>query len=133
MIGKIFLLIFTCAVIATIGVPTILIAHSWKAPKEASEQTNPVAKTQDSIDRGKVLYLKLCATCHGNSGQGDGPLANKLTPKPADLIERAAHHSDGDFAWKIKNGRGAMPAFKDQLSEKEIWDVTNFLKRKQGP
>ena len=65
--------------------------------------------------------------------QGDGPLAKKLTPKPADLVERAAHHSDGDFVWKITNGRGAMPAFKDQLSENDVWDLTNFLKRKQNP
>ena len=130
MINRIFVLMVTWAVIALIGVPTIIIAHSWKAPREASERENPVPKDQESIERGKMLYLKFCATCHGTNGQGDGPLADKLTPKPADLVERAAHHSDGDFAWKIANGRGAMPAFKNQLSEDEIWDLTNFLKRK---
>ena len=128
MTGKILVLIFAWAVIATIVVPTIIIAHSWKAPKEASERQNPVPKNQDSIERGKALYRKYCASCHGKNGQGDGPLAKNLTPKPADLVERAAHHSDGDFAWKITNGRGAMPAFKDQLSEAEIWDLTNFIK-----
>ena len=128
MIGKILVLIFAWAVIATIGVPTIIIAHSWKAPKEASERQNPVPKGQDSIERGEVLYRKYCASCHGKSGQGDGPLAHNLKPKPADLVERAAHHSNGDFAWKITNGRGAMPAFKDQMSEDEIWDLTNFIK-----
>ena len=116
MINRIFVLMVTWAVIALIGVPTIIIAHSWKAPREASERENPVPKDQESIERGKMLYLKFCATCHGTNGQGDGPLADKLTPKPADLVERAAHHSDGDFAWKIANGRGAMPAFKNQLS-----------------
>jgi hypothetical protein len=25
----------------------------------------------------------------------------------------AAHHPDGDLAWKIANGRGAMPPWKD--------------------
>ena len=133
MINRIFVLMVTWAVIALIGVPTIIIAHSWKAPREASERENPVPKDQESIERGKMLYLKFCATCHGTNGQGDGPLADKLTPKPADLMERAAHHSDGDFAWKIKNGRGAMPGFKNQLSENEIWDLINFLKRRQNP
>ncbi len=133
MKSKIFVLIFACALIATLGIPALILGHSWKAPKKASQWTNPVSKTQDSIERGKVLYRKLCVACHGKSGQGDGPLANKLRPEPPDLIERSAHHSDGDFAWKIKNGRGAMPAFKDQLSENEIWDLINFLKRKQSP
>ena len=133
MISRIFVLILTWTVITTLGIPAIIIAHSWKAPKDASERKNPVPKTQESFERGRVLYLKLCASCHGKNGQGDGPLANKLTPKPADLIVRAAHHSDGDFAWKITNGRGAMPAFKNQLSENEIWDLVNFLKKKQRP
>ena len=65
------MLIVGCAVIAAIGVPKIIIAHSWKAPKEASERQNPVPKNQDSIIRGKVLYRKYCASCHGKNGQGD--------------------------------------------------------------
>jgi mono/diheme cytochrome c family protein len=127
MTGKTIGLIFVWAVIASISVPTIIIAHSWKAPKEASDRQNPAPKDQDSIERGKALYRKCCASCHGKNGQGDGPLATKLKPKPADLVHRAIHHSDGDFAWKITNGRGTMPAFKDQLSENEIWDLINYL------
>ena len=128
MTGKTLVAILVWAVIASISVPTIIIAHSWKAPKEASERQNPAPKNLESIERGKALYRQYCASCHGINGQGDGPLAKNLTPKPADLVERAAHHSDGDFAWKITNGRGAMPGFKDQLSENQIWDVTNFIK-----
>ena len=70
MIGKILVLIFAWAVIVTIAVPTIIIAHSWKAPKEASERQNPVPKNQDSIERGKALYRKYCASCHGKNGAG---------------------------------------------------------------
>jgi mono/diheme cytochrome c family protein len=55
-------------------------------------------------------------------------LAKNLTPKPADLVEHAARHSDGDFVWKITNGRGTMPGFKDQLTQNQILDVTNFIK-----
>ena len=128
MTGKTLVAILVWAVIASISVPTIIIAHSWKAPKEASERQNPAPKNLESIERGKALYRQYCASCHGINGQGDGPLAKNLTPKPADLVERAAHHSDGDFAWKITNGRGAMPAFKDQLSESQIWDLTNFIR-----
>jgi mono/diheme cytochrome c family protein len=39
----------------------------------------------------------------------------------------ASHHADGDIAWKIENGRGAMPAWKGRLKEKDIWHLTNFI------
>jgi mono/diheme cytochrome c family protein len=39
----------------------------------------------------------------------------------------AGHHPDGDIAWKIANGRGPMPAWKETLSQKDIWHLTNFV------
>ncbi len=38
-----------------------------------------------------------------------------LNPKPADLTALAGQHPDGDFAWKIANGRGPMPAWERSL------------------
>jgi hypothetical protein len=53
MTGKILVLIFAWAVIVTIGVPTIIIAHSWKAPKEASERQNPTPKNRTPLKEVK--------------------------------------------------------------------------------
>ena len=36
-------------------------------------------------------------------------------------------HEDGDIAWKIAVGRGAMPGFKEKLSQEQIWDLVNFI------
>lgn len=36
-------------------------------------------------------------------------------------------HSDGDFAWKIKTGKDEMPAWEDDLEEKEIWSLVNYI------
>lgn len=36
-------------------------------------------------DFGKGVYDSKCASCHGVSGKGDGPLAASLLKKPADL------------------------------------------------
>jgi nucleotide-binding universal stress UspA family protein len=38
---------------------------------------------------GGELYRTYCATCHGTSAKGDGPLASSMTRKPADLTEIA--------------------------------------------
>jgi len=43
------------------------------------------------------------------------------------LTVMAGQHPDGDFAWKIANGRGPMPAWKQSLKPNQIWDAVNFI------
>lgn len=38
----------------------------------------------DGLQRGRDLYLRHCVHCHGVSGDGNGPTAQYLTPKPRD-------------------------------------------------
>jgi hypothetical protein len=52
----------------------------------AAEDTNPNRET----------YLKLCSSCHGADGKGDGALASMLTPKPTDLTQLAKKNG-GEF------------------------------------
>lgn len=43
----------------------------------------PVApKSLPDLARGAALYATQCASCHGDAGRGDGPLAARLDPKP---------------------------------------------------
>jgi mono/diheme cytochrome c family protein len=99
----------------------------WSAPHEAANRPNPIPLDQTSIERGRELFQNKCALCHGTTGKGDGSAAKGLDPKPANLAEMSAHHPDGDIAWKIATGRGPMPAWKDILTENDIWDLTNFI------
>ncbi len=106
--------------------PAADAAH-WMAPEKEANRKNPVAASAASIARGKKLFQANCASCHGAGGKGDGPAGAALNPKPADLAAMAGQHPDGDFAWKIEHGRGAMPAWKATLSEAQIWDTVNFI------
>lgn len=45
------------------------------------------------IDAGAVLFRDHCATCHGLSGQGDGPMTKILSVEPPDLTRLAAVES----------------------------------------
>jgi mono/diheme cytochrome c family protein len=101
-------------------------AH-WASPKEAAARINPVKNDKSSIERGGGNYALLCVSCHGVNALGDGPKAASLDPKPTNLKAMSGGHADGDFAWKIANGRGAMPAWKSILEENQIWDLVNFI------
>jgi mono/diheme cytochrome c family protein len=45
-----------------------------------------LAHAQDEM-LGKAEYLRSCASCHGVSGKGDGPVAKSLVKPPADLTK----------------------------------------------
>lgn len=45
----------------------------------------PEASAQDSSSEGVVLYEKLCANCHGKTGDGRGRASRYLFPRPRDL------------------------------------------------
>ena len=101
-------------------------AH-WMSPEGEAEKLNPIKSDIASIERGKKSYAMLCATCHGVTAMGDGAAGAALNPKPTNLKAMSGGHPDGDFAWKIANGRGAMPAWKSLLKEDQIWDLVNFI------
>jgi mono/diheme cytochrome c family protein len=46
-----------------------------------------VAEAQGRIDIGKREYDGNCASCHGVSGRGDGPMARHLVTPPSDLTQ----------------------------------------------
>jgi mono/diheme cytochrome c family protein len=50
------------------------------------------AVDQASLDLGKMLFESKCATCHGMDGKGDGPQAQTLPKKPANLTTLAKRH-----------------------------------------
>lgn len=120
--------VWLCVGMACGFVTTEVIAHEWMAPKTAAKQANPVPYEQDSIGRGKEVYLDNCVACHGDRAQGMNAEEAGLKKDAPNLKKRLSTHTDGDFYWKIQEGRGEMPSFKEELSPKEIWEVIHFIK-----
>ena len=102
-------------------------AGHWMAPPAEASKKNPVDSSSESIAQGKMLYSQYCSSCHGPTAEGDGPAASALNPKPTNLKMMSGHHPDGDFAWKIKNGRGAMPAWDKTLNDTQVWHLVNYI------
>ena len=102
----------------------------------------PVAKKGNPAE-GKENYAMFCTNCHGEKGEGNGPVANvaKMDPKPK-------NHTDGKYMNERKSedlfkviklgGKGVdksvyMPAFGMILSEEEIWNLIAYLRTIAAP
>lgn len=119
-----------------------VVAGLWLAPQaqeprrnpEAQKLKNPEPKNTESIDAGKKLYQRYCASCHGPNGKGDGGLALS-GGEPSDLTDDAWDYgsTDGEIFVVIRDGVSAdMLAYKEKLNEKQIWQVVNYI-RSIGP
>ena len=91
---------------------------------------NAWAESGDPV-KGKAIYERLCVTCHGAHGKGDGPASKMMMPPPVDLTSaKVKSQPDSDLLQAIQNGRPPtpMPAFKGQLSEQQIHDVLAYVR-----
>lgn len=52
----------------------------------------PAVLAEDA-ERGQALFITHCATCHGSSAMGDGPMAAVLSVRPADLTALSADNA----------------------------------------
>ena len=103
-------------------------------PSEYRGQFNPLSPTQGVVEEGGKLYQKHCSRCHGADGMGDREAANNLSPSPALLayMVQMPMSVDEYLLWSISEGgerfNTDMPAFKNRLSEKEIWRIITFMR-----
>lgn len=88
---------------------------------------NPTGNTK----QGESVYRTHCLNCHGAKGQGDGPVADSLTPRPADLSsEMIQKKPEKELVKIIQEGKPgtSMPAWKGDLSDQHIQDVLAYLR-----
>ncbi|MEK7245814.1 MAG: ethylbenzene dehydrogenase-related protein [Pseudomonadota bacterium] len=100
----------------------------------------PVASALADVEPGRVVYDRWCAGCHGAKGDGNGPAAPFLMPKPRDFTlgvykykstEGGSPPSDGDIARMIAEGMPgtAMPGWKDVLGGAGRRQVVAYIKK----
>lgn len=70
----------------TVGLATLCAIGAFAVAMLMSSPAE--AQTTQAVPGGE-LFRTYCATCHGTSARGDGPLASSMTRKPADLTEIA--------------------------------------------
>jgi len=116
----------------------------WVAPAAERVKTAPAPVSPQGLERGKHLYTKHCATCHGDKGKGDGPSARlhaqRTSRPPYDLTLPEVQQvlTDGEIFWKVtvgyrREGKVIMPAYGPQVpADEDRWRIVQYV-RTLGP
>lgn len=95
----------------------------------APEVQNPVPPTDANLTAGMKVYQANCSSCHGDVHRPHGMLADALYPRAPQFLADAPDMPENQNYYIIQHGirLSGMPAWKQSLSEPEMWQVTTFL------
>ncbi len=117
--------------------------RSWElgeAGPAAATQTAAAEGAQAEGDGIGRVYRERCAQCHGEEGEGDGPAAEFLYPKPRDftfgVFKYKTSHADSEFPYdqdlrkSIREGLPgtSMPAWGEELSDAQVDGLIQLIK-----
>lgn len=84
-----------------------------------------------ALEQGRVYYVQLCMDCHGARGDGRGPWAYRVTPRPSNLAAaRTQRRSDAELFQIISEPRPGTPmiGWSRQLSESQRHQLVSYLR-----
>ena len=111
----------------------------------ANKPDKPMPEASDALlEQGRAIYFKRCSFCHGLLGDGEGPAAKYLDPRPRDFTlgtfkfrttQSGELPTNEDLFRTVSRGLPgtAMQSFdsdlfKNGLSEGERWSVIAYIK-----
>ena len=125
----------------------VVLAMAWSSGSALAAITpsRPMPdETEAFVEEGRAIYFRRCSFCHGLLGDGEGPAAKYLDPRPRDFTlgtfkfrttQSGELPTDEDLFRTVSRGLlgTAMQAFdsdrlKNGLSEDERWAVIAYIK-----
>jgi mono/diheme cytochrome c family protein len=126
---------------ATEAATPVAAAKSAAAPVTFSTFPVPTKPevTPQFVEHGKEIYLKNCAACHGEKGDGKGICSAFLLPQPRDFTHAqyrlrstatGSLPTDEDLFRVVSLGLAGtpMPPWRGMLNESDRWAVVEFVK-----
>jgi mono/diheme cytochrome c family protein len=129
----------------TAAAPTLPPAGGAKEAKERGSKTAKIMHSAGPADlslpmpyqlagdraAGKAMFDETCATCHGREGNGQGPRAYFINPRPADFQqpETKADLNRPTLFKAISDGvlGSEMPAWSKVLNQQEIANIAEYV------
>ncbi len=98
----------------------------YEASKGITSSPLKAENLEKDLERGKVMYDRTCAVCHGTSGDGQGQIvasgAYSGVPNYTDRVI-----SVGSVHYVLTHGRNAMGSYAGQLSPGDRWRVSMYV------
>ncbi len=133
--------------IIVVAVVTLgILGASYYFVGQSPQAAAPLQPNDSDPVAGATLYAANCSSCHGANleGQENWQSPNEdgtLPAPPHDETGHTWHHGDALLFNYTKQGgealltqmgvtdvKSGMPAFGDQLSDAEIWDILAYIK-----
>lgn len=107
------------SIIRTVGFILCLFAGGQALGENQSPNEvigNPLLDSAEAINAGRGYYRQICIVCHLKAG-GRGPKLFRTTLAPTEFLRI------------VLDGRKdtLMPAFRDRLSEEDVWQLHAFV------
>ncbi len=112
-----------------LAAPTAAVPIQGPVLIDGEPATEPLPSTATSRERGATLFRIHCYMCHGNEGQGNGPLAGYYSPPPANFRGPVVQSLPPSEVYRVITlGRGVMPSVAEGLTAGERWDIVTIIK-----
>ena len=111
--------------------------HGGEPPMSLEQATikmhNPLQPTPENLAKGKVQFNTYCAPCHGESAQGNGPVAHLLAKPPKNLVAGTSKDlPDGYIYGAIRDGVLSMPSYAEEMPAEQRWQVVMYIRSMQS-
>jgi mono/diheme cytochrome c family protein len=92
----------------------------------------PALPSLDGMKLGQKQFNTICVVCHGDFGVGNGRVASRGFPAPANLLgARVRAFPDAQIFHVVTTGRNAMPSYARQLAPPVRWAVAHYVRALQ--
>jgi len=103
----------------------------------AKNDINPIKLSANNSERilkkGKELFTAMCQHCHGEKGDGNGPMVLSGAYVGSGIPNyKTLDIKEGQMFYSIYYGKNKMGSHSSQLNKQEIWTIVHYIKSLQN-
>jgi mono/diheme cytochrome c family protein len=95
--------------------------------QQAKLANNPLPVNGANLANGKIYYGYYCLMCHGDNGDGNGPVGQGYVPKPTDLSTLTGL-TDGQIYTRMLTGKGHDPVMSQTVQPERRWPLVMYVR-----
>jgi mono/diheme cytochrome c family protein len=109
-------------------IPVKDIYEPLPSKEQAQKLANPLDANEGNLAKGKVYYGYYCVFCHGDKGDGFGPVGYSYIPVPSDLRSaKVKSMSDGEVLYSMLTGTGHAPMLQRIIPSEYWWYLVLYV------